>query len=309
MKQKFTLFLKGAAMGAADVVPGVSGGTIALITGVYEELIESIKSVNSKSIKTLFKKGLLPFWKQINGNFLTFLLAGIFLSVLSLAKVMENLLEKYPIIVWSFFFGLIIASSILVLKDIKKWNIAKILSLLVGIIIAYFITLLSPTETPNEWWFVMLSGAIAICAMILPGISGAFILLLLGKYTFVISAISQLNISVLAVFGIGAVIGILSFSNLLSYLLKKFHDLTITLLAGFMLGSLNKVWPWKKTITNIDIHGKELMELEKNISPQSYEIINNAPSYFVYALLFCLLGFALVAIFELVKQKHQRKHS
>lgn len=306
MKQKFTLFLKGIAMGAADVVPGVSGGTIALITGVYEELIESIKSINSKSIKTLFKKGFLPFWKQINGQFLLFLLAGIFVSVLSLAKIMETLLEKYPIVVWSFFFGLIIASSILVLKDIKKWNIGKIFSLLLGIIIAYFITILSPAETPDEWWFIMLSGAIAICAMILPGISGAFILLLLGKYTFVISAISQLHINVLITFGIGAVVGILSFSNLLSYLLKKFHDLTITLLAGFMLGSLNKVWPWKKIVTNIDIYGKELMELEKNISPRSYEIINNTPSYLIYALLFCLLGFTLVAVFEFAKSKHKK---
>lgn len=306
MKQKFTLFLKGIAMGAADVVPGVSGGTIALITGVYEELIESIKSINSKSIKTLFKKGFLPFWKQINGQFLLFLLAGIFVSVLSLAKIMETLLEKYPIVVWSFFFGLIIASSILVLKDIKKWNIGKIFSLLLGIIIAYFITILGPAETPDEWWFIMLSGAIAICAMILPGISGAFILLLLGKYTFVISAISQLHINVLITFGIGAVVGILSFSNLLSYLLKKFHDLTITLLAGFMLGSLNKVWPWKKIVTNIDIYGKELMELEKNISPRSYEIINNTPSYLIYALLFCLLGFTLVAVFEFAKSKHKK---
>lgn len=306
MKQKFTLFLKGIAMGAADVVPGVSGGTIALITGVYEELIESIKSINSKSIKTLLKKGFLPFWKQINGQFLLFLLAGIFVSVLSLAKIMETLLEKYPIVVWSFFFGLIIASSILVLKDIKKWNIGKIFSLLLGIIIAYFITILSPAETPDEWWFIMLSGAIAICAMILPGISGAFILLLLGKYTFVISAISQLHINVLITFGIGAVVGILSFSNLLSYLLKKFHDLTITLLAGFMLGSLNKVWPWKKIVTNIDIYGKELMELEKNISPRSYEIINNTPSYLIYALLFCLLGFTLVAVFEFAKSKHKK---
>lgn len=296
MKNKILLFIKGIAMGSADVVPGVSGGTIALITGIYEELIGSIKSINGKAIQVLLKKGIPEFWKHINGWFLISLFAGIFVSVLSLAKLMGVLLEKYPIMVWSFFFGLIIASAGIVLKDIKKWNASKIIGLITGIVIAYFITVLSPAQTPNTWWFIMLSGAIAICAMILPGISGAFILLLLGKYAFVIDAISQLNIIVILIFGIGAIIGILSFSNLLAYLLKHFHDITITVLAGFMLGSLNKVWPWKETIG----------ELNKNISPNEYEIMYNQPSYLVYAIALCLVGFLLVAMFGILQNKYKK---
>ncbi len=283
-------------MGAADVVPGVSGGTIALITEVYEELVNSLKSISLKSVKTLFSEGIGAFWKQINGTFLLSLFLGVFVSVFSLAKLMSLLLEKHPIMVWSFFLGLIIASAVLILKQIKKWNIQKILALIIGIAVAYFITVLSPTETPNTWWFVMLSGAIAICAMILPGISGAFILLILGKYAFVIDAIGNLDIFIIAIFGIGAVAGLLSFSNLLSYLLKHFYEFTIIVLSGFMIGSLNKVWAWKETVG----------ALQKNISPQRYaELYNQSPQVGL-AVLFALIGLAVIFLFEYFKNKKQK---
>ena len=181
-KNYLLLVLKGCAMGAADVVPGVSGGTIAFITGIYEELIDSIKSIDLQALKLLLSLKFADFWKKINGSFLLGVAGGIAISIFSLAKLMTWLLEHHPIYIWSFFFGLIVASSVLVAKEIKHWHIGTVISLIAGGCIAYVITVMSPAETPNTWWFIILSGAIAICAMILPGISGAFILLLMGKY-------------------------------------------------------------------------------------------------------------------------------
>lgn len=294
------LFLKGMAMGAADVVPGVSGGTIAFITGIYEELINSIKSVNGSTIKLLFTGGIVTFWKAINGNFLLPLFFGIGVSVLSLAKVLEALLSNYPVLVWSFFFGLIIASAIYVAKQIEKWNIAAVISIFTGAILAYFITVISPAETTNDWWFLILSGAVAICAMILPGISGSFILLLLGKYAFVISAVSNFDLQVIALVGIGAIIGLLSFANLLSWLLNKFRDITVAILGGFMIGSLNKIWPWKKVIeTYTDSHGEIKPLIEQNVLPNLYQ----GDNMFVAAIVFMLIGFALIFIIEKIALK------
>lgn len=304
MIKYITNLLKGAAMGAADVVPGVSGGTIALITDIYEELVDSIKSINLEAVKILFSKGVKSFWQNINGWFLLSVFAGIFISVFSLAKLLETLLSDYPVMVWSFFFGLIIASAITILRKIKYWNLPKVLAVIAGSIIAYFITVLSPAETPEVWWFVMFSGALAICAMILPGISGAFILLLLGKYAFIIAAISQLDIVTIAIFGVGAVIGLLSFSNLLSYLLHKFHDITISVLAGFMIGSLNKVWPWKEVVeTYTNRHGEIVPLVEKNIGPHSYENVSGEPSFLFYAILFGIIGFLVIWGFEFAANK------
>ncbi len=239
MKQKrnyLLLILRGCAMGAADVVPGVSGGTIAFITGIYEELINSIKNIDLQALKLLFSFRFADFWKKINGNFLISVVAGIAISIFSLARLMTWLLENHPIYIWSFFFGLIIASSVLVAKEIRQWNILTVIALAAGICAAYIITVMTPAETPDSWWFIILSGAIAICAMILPGISGAFILLLMGKYTYILGAVSNLNIGVLLLFIIGAAAGIISFSHLLSWLLKNYHNLTVSLLTGFMLG-------------------------------------------------------------------------
>jgi len=221
MNKYLVLILKGMGMGAADVVPGVSGGTIAFITGIYEELIDSIKSINYKNLKLLFTGKVAAFWKAVNMNFLMAIVFGIGISVFSLARLLKFILENYPELIWSFFFGLIVASAIYVARQIKVWNVFSVVSLIVGVAVAYVITEVAPTETTNAYWFIFVSGAIAICAMILPGISGSFILLLLGKYEFIIGAISELKIAIIAVFLSGAAVGIISFSNVLSWLLKN----------------------------------------------------------------------------------------
>lgn len=288
-------------MGAADVVPGVSGGTIAFITGIYEELINSIKAINIGTIKVLFKEGIKPFWIKVNGAFLISILIGIFLSVISLAKVFTELLEIAPILLWSFFFGLIIGSAIIVGKKITKWDVINIIALILGIACAFLITTMSPTETTEEYWFIFLSGAIAICAMILPGISGAFILVIFGKYKFLIEAIGDLNIKVIAVFCIGALVGILSFSNLISWLMRKFKNATIAILTGFMIGSLNKVWPWKETTSWItNSHGIEKPLMQRNILPTDYmEIYGTNPQIFL-AVGLIVAGFLIVVLFDYV---------
>ena len=221
MKRSFKdyalLALKGMGMGAADVVPGVSGGTIAFIVGIYDELIDSIKSINAQSLKMFFTGKWRTFWKMINGNFLLFLLAGIGISVFSLAKVITWLLTDHPVLVWSFFFGLVLASTWFVGKDIKEWNWKTILGFIVGVAVPFPITVATPAETPSNLLFIFLCGAIAICAMILPGISGSFILVLLGKYFFIMEAVKTFDIKVILVFGAGACIGITSFSRVLSY--------------------------------------------------------------------------------------------
>lgn len=299
------LVLRGCAMGAADVVPGVSGGTIAFITGIYEELIDSIKSIDLQALKMLFSFRIADFWKKINGNFLISVILGIGISIFSLAKLMTWLLAHHPLYIWSFFFGLIIASSLLVGKEIKTWNVFTILSLLAGACAAYTITVATPAETPNTWWFILLSGAIAICAMILPGISGAFILLLMGKYSFILGAVSNLNIPVLLLFAVGAIAGIISFSHLLSWLLKNYHTLTVSLLTGFMVGSLNKVWPWKETVqTYIDSHGVEQALIETNISPVRYQELTGTDPLIWQSIVMCILGFLLIYSIEMFAKKN-----
>lgn len=304
------LILRGCAMGAADVVPGVSGGTIAFITGIYEELIDSIKAVDLQAVKLLLKFKLAEFWKKINGNFLISVIAGIGISIFSLAKLMTWLLENHPIYIWSFFFGLIIASSVLVAKEIKKWNIFTVISLILGAVIAYGITVMTPSETPDSWWFIILSGAIAICAMILPGISGAFILLLIGKYTYILGAVSAFNIGVLLLFAVGAVAGITSFSHLLSWLLKHHHTATVSLLTGFMVGSLNKVWPWKETLqTYTDSHGVEKALVESNISPVHFGELTGSDPLLWQAILMCIAGFLLIWGIETLGRKMSDKRA
>jgi len=306
IKDFLVIGIKGMGMGAADIVPGVSGGTIAFITNIYEELIDSIKSINLASLKLLFgKNGIAEFWKAINANFLLSVFIGIAVSVFSLAKVLKIALEQYPVMVWAFFFGLIIASAIIIAGGIKKWNISTVISLLVGIVIAYFITVLTPASTPEAYWFVFLCGALAICAMILPGISGAFILLLLGKYKFILEAVNDFNIVIILIFMVGAVVGLLSFSNVLSFFLKKYHKQTIALLAGFMIGSLNKVWPWKETIEwGVDSHGEKIALIQNNILPAKFALLNGE-SFFIWAVLLSILGFIFIIVIEKVtKKKH-----
>ncbi len=298
-KDYLVLVLKGISMGAADVIPGVSGGTIAFITGIYEELINSIKSINLHAIKLFFSGKFAEFWKTINGTFLISVVLGIGISVFSLAKGLKFLLDHYPILVWAFFFGLIVASAVYVSKTIKKWNISTIIAGIAGIIIAYFITIISPAEANTTYWFIFLSGAIAICAMILPGISGSFILVLLGMYKFILEAVGNLQIAVILTFMAGALIGIIAFSNVLSWLLKKFHNQTIALLAGFMVGSLNKVWPWKEvTKTFTDRHGEIKPLVEQNILPGTYEQITGNNALLFWAVLLAIFGFAIIFVIE-----------
>lgn len=303
-KEYIKIALKGGAMGAADVVPGVSGGTIAFITGIYEELIESIKSLDIQAIRLLLTFRFKEFWLRINGSFLLSIALGILVSVVSLARVMSYLLETHPIEVWSLFFGLIVASALMISRQIGRINISSAISLILGVVTAYLITTVTPTTTPDTWWFVTLSGAIAICAMILPGVSGAFLLLLLGKYQYIMEAISTINIAVILQFMVGAVVGIVSFSHLLSMLLRRFHSLTIAMLTGFMIGSLNKVWPWKRVVESfIDRHGESKPLLEANVSPFEYTSISGEPNQLVLAIVLAVIGFALIFTLDCVTSK------
>ena len=294
------LALKGCAMGMADVVPGVSGGTIAFISGIYEELLDSIRSVNATALKLLLKLRLGEFWRHINGSFLLPVLLGIAIAIFSLARLMTYLLTYHPIAIWSFFFGLIIASALLVARQIGRWDWRSLLAFVAGAAAAWWITVATPAETPNDWWFVMLSGAIAICAMILPGISGAFILLLLGKYQYIMQAVGDLNIPVIVIFVVGAAAGIISFSHLLSWLLKHWHDVTVAVLMGIMVGSLNKEWPWKETVeTYTDSHGKIMPLVESNVAPGRFEALTQQDALLAEAIVLCIVGFLAIYCIEL----------
>lgn len=289
------LSLKGIAMGAADVVPGVSGGTIAFISGIYEELIESINNVNLAALGVLRKEGLKTFWKHINGTFFVFLFLGIGTSILTLAKAVTYLLETHPVLIWSFFFGLIIASVWLIGKTIEKWNAGTIAALILGGGIAYYITTIQSVANIDASWFILLSGALAICAMILPGISGAFILLLLGSYDKVLAAITERDFLIIGLFALGCAIGLLSFARVLKWLFHKFKMITIASLTGFMIGSLNKVWPWKETISyRTNSHGEEVPFIQNNVLPGDFAGDNQL----MFAVICMLIGLSLIIVLE-----------
>ncbi|MGK7391862.1 MAG: DUF368 domain-containing protein [Candidatus Cyclobacteriaceae bacterium M2_1C_046] len=299
VKDKVLLFFKGIGMGAADVVPGVSGGTIAFITGIYEELLFSIKSIDGEAVKLLFRGKFKSFWNKINGNFLFFLVSGIIISLLSLARLILFLLENYPIQLWSFFFGLILISAFVVLREVRKIRAAVFVAGAIGIVLAYYITTATPAVTPESLWFIFLSGCIAICAMILPGISGSFILLILGKYQYIIEAVTTLDLIVLAVFALGCIVGLLAFARVISWIFTHYHDIAVALLSGFILGSLNKVWPWKETITyRVDSAGVKVPAITKSVSPGRYFEVTGQDPLIVEAVLYAALGFLLVVAFE-----------
>ena len=307
LKNYLGIGLKGVAMGAADVIPGVSGGTIAFISGIYEELINSIKSINAASLKMLFTFRIKAFWKAINGNFLLALICGILISFLSLAKLMLFLLHNYQVPVWAFFFGLVLASIWYVIRQVNKFHWSLPVLFAVGAVLGYIITALSPTSTPDDLWFIFLCGAIAVCVMILPAISGGFVLLLLGKYTFMMNALVTFDITVIAVFITGAVIGLIGFSNVLSWLLSRFHAATVIVLGGFLLGSLNKIWPWKETLeVFIDQHGVAQPLVQKNVLPYTYEQITGDSHQLAAAILFFLLGLSIVFVIEFAAKKISR---
>jgi putative membrane protein len=287
--------LKGVAMGAADAVPGVSGGTIAFISGIYEELIDTISGVNLSLFSTLKKEGFKAFWEQLNGNFIFALLAGILISFISFMRLAKYLLENHPILIWSFFFGLIIASIYFIGKQITKWNLAAIIGVIIGTIIAFYITTIPASEVNDSPYFLFFAGALAICAMILPGISGSFILVILGAYKTLSDAIHDFDLKKLALFVGGAIVGLLSFSHVLKWLFKTFHNLTLALLTGFILGSLNKVWPWKKVLSwRENSKGIQIPLHEESISPLIYEGDNKL----VLAISFIIIGFLTIFLLE-----------
>jgi putative membrane protein len=292
--------LKGMAMGAADAVPGVSGGTIAFISGIYEELINTISGVNLSLITTLRKEGFFTFWKQLNGNFILALLSGIIISFVSFMRLAKYLLENHPILIWSFFFGLIIASIYFVGKQITKWHLASLVGIMVGAVIAYFITTIPASSVNENSYFLFFAGALAICAMILPGISGSFILVILGAYKTLSDAIHDFDFKKLALFVGGAIIGLLSFSHVLKWLFKKYHNLTLALLTGFIIGSLNKVWPWKKVLTwRENSEGLQVPFLEESVSPFAFDGDNKI----VLAISFMVIGFLTIFLLEKLGSK------
>ena len=292
LKDYIIISLKGMAMGAADVVPGVSGGTIAFISGIYEELLNSISSFNLSLFSVLKNEGFMKVWKMVNGRFLLALFIGICISVLSLAKLIENLLENHPILIWSFFFGLVLASIIYIAKQIKIWNIKCYLYLIFGLIFAYYITTLNPVLTQNSSpWFLFLAGMIAICAMILPGISGSFILVLLGAYKPILNAINTKDFFSIIIFMAGAILGLLTFSRVLKWLFSKYKNYTLALLIGFITGSLNKIWPWKETLTwRTNSYGIKEPFNQQSISPLSFE----GDAQLALAIVLALIGFVII---------------
>ena len=316
LKDYLLVSVKGACMGAADVIPGVSGGTIAFIMGIYDEFVASIASINAEAVRLLFKGQFKAFWKHINGTFLLSLVAGIGVSVIALAGLMQMLLNNYPIQTWAFFFGLIVASSIFILRGISGWRLKEAGFLVGGIILGAVVCTLSPTQTPDALWFIFLSGAIAICAMILPGISGSFILLILGKYQYIMSAISGLvsgenfgpNLLILTVFLIGAVCGILAFSKLLHWLLARWNKETLIILAGFIIGSLVKVWPWSNMAAIVCSQFPEVEDIGRSYSPELFEELvgqyaASADMHIGAAILFARLGFVLVTGIEIAGKR------
>lgn len=296
-------------MGAADVVPGVSGGTIAFISGIYEELIESIDYVNLGFFKVWKTDGFKTAWKSINGTFLLALFTGIAVSILSLAKLIKYLLHNEPVLLWSFFFGLVLASILYIAKQIKGWSPLLIVAIIVTSLLSYFITLAEPFASPDSPFYLLFCGFIAIIAMILPGVSGAFILLILGAYQTAIDTINNLRDGLLngnwelfkdafvnfLLLAIGAIVGIKVFSKLLNWMFKHKKNITLAILTGFMIGSLNKIWPWKKVLTTrVNSEGLEVPLLEKSILPQNY----NGDSEVLMATLFIVIGFATILILE-----------
>lgn len=298
------IFLRGAAMGAADVVPGVSGGTVAFITGIYDRLLNAIKSVNPSAVKLLLNRQFAEFWQAVDGTFLLVLLCGIATSIFSLAKVITALLVSHPILVWSFFFGLIVASVFHIANSIEGFKPQLLLWIALGAVIAYGVSELKPVELTLSPWMFIAAGSIAICAMILPGVSGSFLLVLMGMYGPVLNAIKTLDFTLIACFGSGALAGLILFAHFLSWLLSHYHAITLSFLVGFLIGSLNLVWPWKQTVQYyFDRHGEQKPLEQINVSPSHFEMLTGEASQLAFAVFAMVAGFALVIVLELVSKK------
>lgn len=314
MKNRITLALKGAAMGIAEVIPGVSGGTIAFITGIYETLLDSIKAFGPEAVAGWREGGAGGFWNAVNGGFLVNLGIGMLFGVVVGVFGVSYILENHPILLWSFFFGLIIASAVYIARQVAHWNVINLLLLVIGAVGAYIITIIAPAEGNEALWFVFLSGSIAISALILPGISGSFILLLMGMYTIILPTVKETlktfdpqGLAVMGVFAAGCITGLMTFSRVLSWTFKTYRDGTMAVLTGFMIGSLNKIWPWRKAVRGLDENGNivaitpdtqvdKILE-EVNLLPNAYAL-EIGETFLPYAIVMALLGFASVFVLE-----------
>ncbi len=305
-------------MGAADVVPGVSGGTIAFISGIYEELIETIHKLDFGFFKTLKKQGFKTAWRQYNLSFLLALFSGVLISVLSFAKIITYLLSTYPLLIWSFFFGLVVASIFFVGKQITQWNFKTVLFLVIAAIVSYFITIAEPIGTPDKIWFLFFVGSIAVIAMILPGVSGAFILLLLGAYSAIMNVLNGLREGVkqfswevisdpllrFSVFVLGAIVGLKLFSKFLNWLFHHKKNSTLAVLTGFMVGALNKIWPWKETLSfRTNSHGEEVPFLEKSILPMNFD----GDPKVLWVIILAIIGFLTIFLLEKLAVNKEKK--
>ncbi|NBV56272.1 MAG: DUF368 domain-containing protein [Bacteroidetes bacterium] len=310
MKETLSLILKGATMGVAEVIPGVSGGTLAFITGIYERLLNSINSINLKLVVTLKNEGIKGVWSKIDGNFLIKVIFGMAIGFIIGLKIIVGLLESHPIHIWSFFFGLIIASIPLITKQVKRWGLIEILFFILGFGIVYWITIASPSSGSEHLAMVFLSGILGISALMLPGLSGSFVLLLMGMYTIIMPAIKDFlvnpfgpELQIVIVFGLGLLIGLFTFSKLLGYTFDKYPNQTLALLGGFLLGSLNKVWPWQHvTSTRINSKGEEVVKFSESILPSTFSGLDENPLYGTDPhVLSCILlmAVAVVIIFSL----------
>lgn len=308
--------VKGFFMGAANVVPGVSGGTIALVSGIYEELVGALDAVMSPAPwKALFKGRVKEFWQGVHGRFLLALVIGVVISIFTLAKLIEHQLQYHPILVWAFFFGLILASAFYMFRDIKGWKGRDVLFAVAGIALGLVVCTLSPTSTPDSKWFIFLCGAIAICTMILPGISGSFILVILGKYDYIMSAVSNMDVPVLLVFAFGCAVGILAFAKFLNWLLAHWERQTMLVLLGFVLGSLVKVWPWndldscaRAQLLRSDLLPAELLESGSSagaldvLTGMGEALDRQVPG----AIIWCLAGIAVIVLIQILSSKNKK---
>ena len=300
---------RGMAMGAADVVPGVSGGTIALLTGIYDELLHSLKSLGPEALLTLFKQGPKVFWQKINGSFLLSLFLGILISIKSFAALIGYCLDHYPLLVWAFFTGLIAASVVLLWAKESAWGLKEWVALVCGIVVVVVISMARPVELPESNWLMFMGGFIAIVAMILPGISGSFILLLLGLYPRVLAAVNSNDFVALILFMLGAICGLLVFSRFLSWLLDNYHKTTLAVLIGFLMGSLNVTWPWKVTLESfVDRHGEVVPLVQSNVLPAEFTQLSAQNAQLLPVIGMMFIGFFLVLLTELLLRKPSRIH-
>ena len=289
------IFLRGLLMGAADIVPGVSGGTVAFITGIYDQLLDSLRAVDLEFLARLSRLDIAGAWQHINGRFLLALLLGIATSIFSLAQLVSWVLEHHPVPLWAFFFGLILASAIVLLREVDNWSVSKVLCLLSAGAVAVCIALSPVMSLEMGLAGVFLAGFLAVCAMILPGISGSFILVLLGMYSTTLVALKSLDLVFILVFVIGAGCGLLCFSRLLHWLLQRFHQGTMAVLTGFLFGSLLVVWPWKRVLEWVEgSHGQLKPAQQFPVSPLDYQVYTGQDPQLWFCLSLMIAGFAVV---------------